>query len=256
MEFLKKHYEKIILSLALLGLAGTAVWVFMAIEEKQAEAEVSVAETGKAKPFPEVNLNARKAALDKARQPASVDLSGQHMLFNPSTWKMRQDGGLMKMPSSNPADALSINRIVPLQLIINFERQAGTGYYFGITREAAPRLADRRKVQRYVNEGAKTELFTLVKVETGAEGPERFILELNESKQQVVITPSQPYQVVEGYAADLSYPLENRTFNDQRVGSVITFGGESYKIIAINENEVRVQANSNQKQTTIRKSAQ
>jgi len=249
MDFLKKHYEKIALSLALLGLAGTAIWVFLAIQQKQEEVEVSVSQTAEPKPFPEVDLAPYIAALAKAKKPVTVDLSNPHMLFNPSTWKQKTDGSLIKMQSSNPADALTIVKITPLHLVINFERQAGTGFYFGITREAAPRLPDRRKVQRYVNEGGKADLFTLKKVES----PERFILELNDSKQEVVITPTQPFKSVEGYAADLTYSLENKTFADQRVNSVISFGGETYKIIAITENEVRVQANSNQKQTTIRR---
>ncbi|MBA4148279.1 MAG: hypothetical protein H0X66_09195 [Verrucomicrobia bacterium] len=252
MEFLKKHYEKIVLSLALLALAATAIWVFLAIQQKQEEVQVSLAQTGKPKPFPPVDLAPYKAALENARKAVSVDLSGSHVLFNPAMWKQKADGTLIKMQSSNPADALAITKVSPLHLVINYERQAGTGFYFGITKEAAARPAERRKVQRYVNEGGKADLFTLKKVEGSAETPERFTLELNESKQEVVITPTQPFQRLEGYAADLNYNLENKTFNDQRVGNVITFGGESYKIIAITENEVRVQANSNQKQTTIR----
>lgn len=253
MDFLKKHYEKIILCLALLGLAGTAVWVFLSIQQKQAEVEVSVAETGTAKPFPVIDVKPYTAALEKAQQTVSVDLSSPHVLFNPTMWKQKADGTLVKMESSNPAAALEVVNIRPLNLIISFERKAGTGYYFGITREAAPRPAERRKVQRYVTEGGKADLFVLKSVQGSDENPERFVLELNENQQEVVITPTQPFQRLEGYSADLRYDVENKTFNDQRVGNTISFGGDSYKIIAITENEVRVQANSNQKQTTIRR---
>ena len=255
MDFLKKHYDKLILSLALLGLVLTAVWVFMAIQQKQEEVQVQVTPASRPKAFPPVAIAAYQKTLEKATQPIDLDFGAPHHLFNPTTWKQKADGTLIKMQSSNPADALTITKITPLDLIINFERQAGAGIYFGITREAAPRQADRKKVQRYVNPGGKTDLFTLTKVEGAPDKPERFLIELNDSKQQVVITPTQPYTRLEGYAADLAYSLENRTFADQRVGNTIAFGGESYKIIAITENEVRVQANSNQKQTTIRKPA-
>ena len=35
MEFLKKHYEKIILCVVLLGLAAAAIWMRMAIDKVQ-----------------------------------------------------------------------------------------------------------------------------------------------------------------------------------------------------------------------------
>ncbi len=261
MDFLKKHYEKIALSLALLGLVGTAVWVFLAIQQTKQDVEGSTAQAGAPTPFPKADLAPYTAAMTKAGTPVLVDLGNPHMLFNPSTWKRKTDGTLIKMQSSNPADALAITKITPLNLTLNFERVAGTGYYFGINKEAAPRLVDRKKVQRYLNPAGKADLgpgtsmtnFTLVRVEGPAEAPERLVLVLNESKQEVVITPTQPFKLLEGYAVDLSYSVDNKTFVDQRVNSVITFGGETYKIIAITENEVRVQANSNQKQTTIRR---
>jgi hypothetical protein len=204
------------------------------------------------------DLTSYQTALEKARRPMSVSFSTPHFLFNPTTWKMKGDGTLVKMQSSNPADALTITKVTPLNLIIAFDRAAGTGFQFSVTREAAAREFDRKKSARYMNEGGKSDLpgggvsFTLKKVEGGAENPQSFTIELNDTKQQVVITPAQPYTRLEGHAVDLSYPLENKTFSNQRVGSTINFGGESYKIIAITDNEVRVQAISNQKQTTIR----
>jgi hypothetical protein len=252
MDLLKRHYEKLLLSLVLLVLAGTAVWLFIAIEKKREEVQVQVTPTSKPREMTPADVSLYVSALQKAKAPAPVKLNAPHFLFNPSTWKQRPDGSLMKMVSSNPADALALLKVTPLHLIINFERAAGTGYYFGITREAAPRPSDRKKVQRYLNPGGKSELFVLKKVEGSADNPERFILELNENKQEIVITPAQPFSRIEGYAADMKYELENKSFADQRVGATVNFAGESYKVVAINENEVRVHANSNQKQTTVR----
>ena len=66
------------------------------------------------------------------------------------------------------------------------------------------------------------------------------------------MTKTKPLDRITGYAADLSYPLEaNRTFLDRRVKNSIKFAGEEYNIVAINQNEVTVQASSN-KRTTIR----
>ena len=91
MDFLKKHYEKIILSLALLALAGTAIWVFLSIQQKQAEVEVSLAQTGKPKPFPPVDVKPYTTALENARNAIDVDLSSPHVLFNPTMWKQKSD---------------------------------------------------------------------------------------------------------------------------------------------------------------------
>ena len=258
MQFLKKHYEKLLLSLVLLLLAGVAVWLFLKIEQKREEMEVSVTPTSKPKQIAPTDLTPYNTALQKAKTPVIVNFGPPHLLFNAVTWKQKSDGTLVKMQSSNPADALTITKINPLNLIIAFDRVAGTGFYFGVTREAATREPDRKKVARYLNEGGKSDLpgggvsFALKKVEGGAENPQSFAIELNDTKQQAVLTPAQPFMRLEGYSADLRYDLENKTFKDQRIGSTINFAGESYKIIAISENEVRVQAISNQKQTTVR----
>ena len=51
---------------------------------------------------------------------------------------------------------------------------------------------------------------------------------------------------------DFKYDVENKKFLDQRIGQVMSFANENYKIIDIKQNEVRVQALSNLKNTTIR----
>ena len=82
--------------------------------------------------------------------------------------------------------------------------------------------------------------------------PEELILELADSNSQTVsLSKAKPFQRVEGYAADLRYPPDNLNFRDKKVNDLIPIAGESYKIIAITENEVRVSAISTDKRTTI-----
>jgi hypothetical protein len=51
---------------------------------------------------------------------------------------------------------------------------------------------------------------------------------------------------------DLKYTLENRPpWLAQRVNSTLTFGGETYNIVAITKTEVVVLAKSNQKKTPV-----
>jgi Lhr-like helicase len=58
---------------------------------------------------------------------------------------------------------------------------------------------------------------------------------------------------VDGHLADLRYPPENRNWSNRREGDRLTFGGEEYNIVAINENEVVLSARSGKK-TTVRMS--
>ena len=65
--------------------------------------------------------------------------------------------------------------------------------------------------------------------------------------------PDKPFKRVEGYAADLKYPLgENKVWLNQRVGSKpLFFANGYYNIVAISESNVVVSAKSNDKKTTI-----
>ena len=79
---------------------------------------------------------------------------------------------------------------------------------------------------------------------------------LNGSKELVKVSKEQTYDRVEGYAVDLKYDLEGKHWDDFREdpkgAKPLIFAGDAYKIVYIGENEVRVMANSNNKQTTIR----
>lgn len=254
MQFLKKHYEKAILSVVLLGLAATAVWLFMTIDQKKTDLDIKVNPPTKPKKVAPVDLAPYEKAVERFKNATPVDFSVPHHVFNSVVWKQRGDGTLFKIAKE---DMASLVKTLPLHLIISFDRVAGTGYYFGVTREAAFQPADRKKVARYLTEGGKSDLFSLKGVIGPAENPTAFTLVLNDNKQEVVVTPDQPFKRMEGRAADLKYEVDNKTFNNVRVGGSISFAGETYKVIAITENAVTVQANSNQKQTTIRlKSAQ
>ncbi len=250
MDFLKKHYEKIILSLVLLILAGTAAWLPIAINKKREEMLVQIPPLDKGgKKIQPVDLASFESALDQLKNPPRVDFSLPHHLFNPVTWKQRPDGNIVKIVTE---DLPRIIKVTPLHLIISFERAAGAGYYFKIVKEASPRANEQRGVQRYLSEGGKSDVFNLKKVEGAPENPESFIIELNDTKEDAVVTPAKPYMRLEGHSADLKYDVDNRDFKNLREGSSLVFGGEQYKVIAITENEVTVQANSNQKQVTIR----
>jgi hypothetical protein len=62
---------------------------------------------------------------------------------------------------------------------------------------------------------------------------------------------------VDGYTADLKYDPETRRWLNLRVGAggpgtpAISVEGESYIVVAINENEVVLSAKSNNKKTSL-----
>ncbi len=256
MQFLKSHYEKILLSLVLLGLAGAAAWLPAAIDQAKKDLAVLTNALPKPKELKPVNLSTNLAALDKLKNPPIVELSPPHLAFNPVIWKQRADGTLFKIESSNPADKLNITRIVPLNLIIALEQVKVTGtniaYVFAVTNQAARKFPSVKESFYTKPRDAKNKYFSLKEVQGPPDNPDSFILELNEGKQQVAVTKAKPFELLQGFSADLVYPIENKTFVDVRMGNSLTFGGDKYKVIAINTNEVRVQADSNDKQTTIK----
>ena len=61
-----------------------------------------------------------------------------------------------------------------------------------------------------------------------------------------------PFQRVDGYSADLKYDPEKINATGLRVGADLKFAGDDYNVIAIDENEVILLAQSNQKKYTLR----
>ena len=88
------------------------------------------------------------------------------------------------------------------------------------------------------------------------DNPTNVVLELLDTGDTVTLgkeTKDVPYKRVDGYAADVSYPPEHLPpWKNKRVGDMLKFNNEEYKIVAINPNELILSANSNQKKWTIK----
>lgn len=250
MEFVKRHYEKILLSLVLLGLAGAAAWLPIAIKDARQDLDAAVGQPPNPKPLSPVDLTKEKAALDHLKNPPVVVLSGGHNLFNPVTWK-RTSTNLIKILVEGP-EALVVKDIRPLFTKITFERVAGSGYYIGLE------VHSKKQPQIYakINDKPKArDIFVVREAKGPPEDPTELVIELLETQEKVSITKAQPFQRIDGYAADLFYPPDNKTFPNRSVGDSrsdsVTLGGETYKMVAITNNAVRVSADSTTKQTTI-----
>ncbi|MEO7675812.1 MAG: hypothetical protein ABIV39_03490, partial [Verrucomicrobiota bacterium] len=193
-----------------------------------------------------IDLTTNQAALQRLQNPPVVQLSGGHNLYNPVTWKLKNDGTLLKIVVEG-VEALAVTKIQPLYFELAYERPSAAGYWIAV-RHLSAKSSTRTYAK--LNE-EKKGLFTIKKITGETNDPTELILELPDPVEMITISKEKPYRKVEAYSADLRYGPDNLTFLDKRVNQVIAFGGESYKIIAINENDVRVEAISTNKRTTI-----
>jgi hypothetical protein len=262
-EFVKSHYEKILLSVTLLGLAAAAAYLPLKISENQKMLESARTFTppppGKVKLPKPIDLSTNQVVFESVEKLPNLDLARPHNLLNPVTWKRAPDGRLIKIDSSEKEGpgALVIAKIRPLNLTITFNGAAGTGdpprYQFTVKNEADPNRNKRANTPKLVALNAKSDFFTLKEVRGPADNPTEVVLQLDDTKELVSVTKGKPYARVNGYSADLTYPLEaNKTFLDRRVKDTIEFGEKKYKIVAIRENEVTVEAIQTTARTTIR----
>ncbi len=259
MDFLKKNYEKVILSLVLLGLlAATLQLLFQISSERQrleelADMDVS-RENKELQPF---DLSTNETVLRRLRRPEPVILSGDHNLFNPVKWTRRSESVRKEGTVVEGAPALVIVALKPLNTIISYEgtSPSGTGLFhnFRVTREAErePRNRLPKMHQSLPVPGSQNEIFVLRELRPDGKNPTEFVLELRDDKSVVVVSKEKPHEAVAGYMADLKYPPENLNFNGKRVLDNLSFGGDTNNIVAITSTNVTVEALSNKKRTTI-----
>jgi len=261
----KRHYEKVILALALLILIGAVVYLN---QMKNAENEkIDTYDKGitrrKPKPIQIVDIGVLSSAMSRATNAPSLSFTPPHNLFNPVKWQQRSDGQRIKVETGTevgPA-ALQIVKISPLSTIITLDNQSGSGVNMSVAQEASTNRFMRQKLQAYLTTNtpmdrihSRTRLFTLKDLKLLPDGPAAEIELIDGTK--TTVTTNKPFARIEGYKVDLVYPPENRRpFTDKRVGDPLALAGEDYNIVAITPNEVVVSARSNDRRTIIRSNA-
>jgi len=260
MDFVKKHYEKIILSAVLLGLVGALVVLPIMISSDQQKLKDmgDTVTTPRVMALPPVDLTRESNISQRVQSPADFDFSTTNKLFNPLEWKRTPDGAMFPMKSGNEtgAGAAVVTKITPLYFIISFDSVETNGtaprYVLGVERQAALNPGSRRKQQRYASVGEKKDAFILNDVSGDPADPSGLVLTLTDSGDKVTVSKDKPFQRVDAYVADLKYDLEKKSFAGRRVGSFLSFGGEDYIVVAVDADEVILSAQSNQKKTTLR----
>jgi hypothetical protein len=252
MEFLKNHYEKVLLSLVLLGLAVTVA--LLPTKVQSVDASTSAAPQ---KPLLPLDLRTNETALTNLSALPEVVFSGSNNLFNPVQWRRKADNSLWKIISENEAGPGAVRILKtnsPLYFILSFDGISLPNYQIGVTQETNKNVNLRGKVARYGALNEKTEFFKITKVIGAPEAPDALELEVTALKELATISKDKPFKAVVGYTADLAYPPQNMTWREKRIGDNLVFDGDTNNIVEITANEVVLSASSG-KRTTIKYNA-
>jgi hypothetical protein len=269
MQFLKKHYEKVLLSIVLLGLAAAAAalpWQVSHERDRLEEIGRNLTVKVKPKPFKPLDewLNTNKTTLARLESPLNLQLSGPHNLFNPVQWKKTPDNVLVPIRTGSELgpEALKVKEIQELNLSITFDVAAVVTptepirYEVSIKRETD---SNPRAIKKMVNFGTgnKNDQFELLSVQGATNDPTALVIKLTGEFDPISISKDKPYVRPIGYAVDLVYPPGKQTFLHKRPNDQIKLEGdpETYKIVAINRNEVVLSADSNKRRTIIKYNA-
>jgi hypothetical protein len=259
MDFIKKNYEKILLGLVLAGLIGILVFMLFYIT---ADHEAMTTTTTSyinppAKPLPDLDLSSESNVILRLQLPYGLDLDKTNKLFNSMQWEKTPDGTLIKISNGNEVgpNAVIVTNIDPLYLIINLKsvttNELGVRYAVEIEKQAEKSPSKRRPTERYVSTGDKNDIFSLLGVNGAPENPDSLIIKLADTGDTVTIPRSQPYRRPDAYAADFRYDPEKKVFHGKRIGDRVSFNGADYLVVEVNQNELILSDQSNQRKYSL-----
>ena len=264
MDFLKKHYEKVLLGVVLLGLAVGAVFLIMMIPaERTAQQEiVNAIIVRKPKELPTLDVSRQVALNARVAGGDCLDLATTNKVFNSMPWQRKSDGSLVKIVLGNEVgpEAVVVTKLTPLYTTITLDSatmtpEGAARYFIGVEREAAAKPTQRGKKQTSAMLNTKTDTFVIREVKGPPDNPTELILEMNDTGEHLSLSKEKPIRRVDGYMADFKYPPDSKTWTSRRVGDntlgtqQIVIAGEAYYVVAITKNEVVLSARSNNKNT-------
>jgi len=255
MDFIKRNYEKIILSIVLLGLVGVAGFlpVLIANDQQQMQAMADSLIHPPVRALPDLDTSNQDAVFLKIKNGNSLDFSTTNRLFNPVLWQKDKNGNPIKIVKGTEVGprAAIVTKITPLYYQVTLDSvntdEVSARYVIAVENQASDNPAQRRPQHHYISLGETNAIFSLKTIQGPPVNPSELDMVMNDTGQKFTVAPGNPYRRVDGYVADLKYPPENGTFNAQRVGAQLNFAGDQYNIIAIDENDVILLAQSNQK---------
>jgi hypothetical protein len=204
-----------------------------------------------------LDLSPQLAVVKRLNTPLNLDLETGNKLFNPLEWQKTLDGRMLKISTGNEIGprAAVVTNIVPLYYQVTLDavttNELGARYTIGVERQAAE-LKKRKKTQRYVSAGERpNDLFAVMEVKGAPDNPEAIVLKLGDTGELATIARDKPFRRVDAYAADFKYDLEKKVFRDCRVNTKVSFGGTEYLVADVNQKELILVDQSNQKKSSL-----
>lgn len=257
MDFLKKHYEKVLLGLMLAGLIGVLVFMlfYIAADKADMENKRTSLTNPHVKELTNLDMTMMDSAILRLKSSYQLDLETTNKLLNPMEWQRAMDNSLIPVKNTGLHVAVVTN-IAPLYLVISLvsstTNELGARYVISVERQAAPTLQKRRLTQHFVSPGDKAnEAFTLLEVKGPPDNPDALTLKLADTGDVVTVSRDKPYRRVDGFMADFRYDPERKVFRGRRAGDKVSFGGVDYVVIDVNEHELILSDQSNQKKTSL-----
>ena len=255
MEFLKKHYEKLILSVVLLGLAVVAATLPMRVSrEKEAEETRKSSLIGAAvKPFEPVDLSTNKQVLEKVKTPIKFDIAGKHNLFNPVPWVEQPNGALIKIQGNAGIEALQVQAITPLRMMLSLDEiiptqgaNNTTEYKYQVTRILEGATSGGKAGRAFSPGLTDRNIGTLKAVEGPPENPTALVMALPD-RTEVRVSKEKPFSKIIGYAADLHSNIPPLDKKAAKVGETLILGNDVYTIRSVDATSVTLQDKKTQK---------
>jgi hypothetical protein len=260
MDLIKKHYEKILLGVMLAGLIGLLVFMLFYIGSQTSEMARMREElvNPQVRALTNLDMTLEDGATARLKAPYNLDLETTNKLFNSLEWQ-RDLNGVLITGKKTGAQMATVTNITALYFIATLEsvvtNEAATNYVIRVERQAAATSGKRQPARRYVSfndlNHKPNDIFGLVGVKGSPENPDSLTLKLVDNQQEVTVSKSHPYERVDGYAVDFRYDPERKAFRGKRVGDRVSFGGADYTVVEINQNEMILMDQSNQKKTSL-----
>ncbi|HTR40976.1 MAG TPA: hypothetical protein VMH87_05120 [Pseudomonadales bacterium] len=260
MSFIKKNYEKILLGAVLLGLVVSLLLGQAIVQHDKDTLQQTMSSLIKRtpKPLDALDMSREDASFNRVQSSYQLDFETTNRLFNTMQWQRAANGRIIKISNGTEVGprAVKVTGIKPLNFVLKFEtfepasQLSPARYQVTVEHGGAVNPLERRPKKHFIALGEKEQALSLVAVNGPANNPV-LTIQILETGEKITVTMDKPFQEVESYEADLTYPPENKHWNNQRVGAALKFYNNNYNIVVIDQNEVVISAESNQKRTTL-----
>lgn len=273
-EVCRQHYEKLLLSIALLLLGGAVLYLF---SESKTQAEIIRKipvgfETRRVSTVTPVDLTNYLIAIKQAESPMAFDFSPPHNLFNPVQWQILPGSTVpVKKVTGEETGPKSMLIVAPraYHLKVSYGGAATSGanetlnvsgYWVGVTNEAVlrdipPAVRRGSKVLLSLNTTNVQSPVVLTAVKGPEQAPEELTGMLRDTGEKFTFGLEKPFQKIIGYEVRLQAPNSTNLTPYLRVNMPVEIDGQGYKIVDISPTEVKVVADSNEKPYSITKVA-